>query len=139
MNNPTPSVLMTYVHHHDAMASEHWQLFSLLRSFLKDCEAGILSAAIAPVLLSERLSTFLNVLAQHHSTENAMLQVVCPSNMQAHLQEHEDLAHEAATILENFHSLTHSELHAKGATLLESLQQHIATLDQELAHSVNTT
>jgi hemerythrin len=134
MVSEIPSVLLTYVTYHDAMAKEHWHLFKLLRLLLKDAE---------PIALRERqierLTSFQNLLAEHHETENAMLRVVLPDNLEAHLQGHRDLSAAIAAILSNSQTMPISEMQARAAAVLSGLQHHVATLDRELAQCVDAS
>lgn len=126
------SVLLTYVTHHDTMASEHWRLFSLLQAILKDAiPDGLLDRQVA------RLHEFLTVLEQHHETEGAMLQVVSPANMDAHLADHLLISRSVSEILHSCQEGLETVIQRQVRSLQKALQVHVSTLDVELAALVD--
>jgi hemerythrin len=133
MTNENRSVLLTYVTHHDTMANEHWRLFSSLQAILKDAiPDNLMDRQIA------RLNDFLAVLEQHHETEGAMLQVVSPSNREAHLADHLLLSSSATEILSNCEKGLEKAIREQVRSLQKALQIHVSTLDRELAALVDS-
>lgn len=84
-----------------------------------------------------RLKDFLAVLEQHHETEGAMLQVVSPANMEAHLADHLLISRSVADILRNCEQGLDTAIREQVRALQKALQIHVSTLDVELAAFVD--
>jgi len=132
MTNAKPSVLLTYVTYHDDIAYEHTRLFKLLRILLGDADRDELLKRNA-----EYLVEFLGLLERHHATEDALLQVLCPGTMGAHVQAHTEMTETTKKLLGQADSLSGHLFVTMVQEIRSMLYHHVATLDHELAGIVN--
>lgn len=132
MKNAKASVFLTYVTYHDDIAHEHTRLFKLLRILLGDAVRDGLHKRKA-----EHLVEFLGLLERHHATEDALLQVLCPGTMFAHVQAHTEMPETTKKLLAQADRLSGQLFATKVQEIRTMLHHHVATLDHELASIVN--
>jgi hemerythrin len=132
MTNAKPSVFLTYVTYSDDIAHEHTRLFTHLKNLVVMLETGAL-----PTQCAAQLSEFLVHLESHHATENAILQVVCPVNMQVHVSAHVRMTQVTKDLLQSVQVSAALDFTKRLRDLIKMLHHHVATLDHELAAIVN--
>lgn len=131
MSDKPQSVLMTYVTHRDALDREHDSLCSTLRVIVRDCETSTLFAQNLSLL-----SKVFELMQQHHQTEDQILAVVDSTHAKVHIELHKELLNLLQGILER----TQAELkidQIRVKKLLDVLEHHVLTLDQELIDAVS--
>ena len=130
MTDTDKRALLTYVTHKDALDREHHRLCSFLRSALTDSESSTFSRNTG------LLEKFASLLQTHHETENEILSVVRPQQWEIHVEIHREILQRATDLLQRANSRSALD-RADIEKLLDTLESHILSLDQELTAAID--